>query len=158
MLEQKLITFKFGGITCGIPLLDVREIIPQMEYTSVPLAMPYVQGLINLRGQIVTLVDLTKIFKQSSLKLQYGKYNIILRNEAYAQEGLSPTDRTGFGVDSIGEVLPYFESELDAPPANLNELDARWIEAVLKRPEGIVTVLNMSNIIKEALHASLTIV
>ncbi|MCE2931193.1 MAG: hypothetical protein LW809_07425, partial [Vampirovibrionales bacterium] len=67
-------------------------------------------------------------------------------------------DRIGFSVDAIGDVLPYFEAELDAPPANLNELDARWIEAVLKRPEGIVTILNMSSIIKEALNASLTTV
>ena len=158
MQEQKLITFSFGDSSCGIPLLDVREIIPKMEHTQVPLAPHYVQGLINLRGQIVTLVDLTKIFKQDSLSLSHGKYNIILRNETYAKEGFSSVDRIGFSVDAIGDVLSYFDLDLEATPANLNELDARWIEAVLKRPEGIVTILNMSNILKEALSVSLTAV
>lgn len=58
MASEKFVTFTVSGKVYGIPILAVREINRQLDATRVPQAPPYVHGLINLRGQIVTMLDL----------------------------------------------------------------------------------------------------
>jgi purine-binding chemotaxis protein CheW len=150
--EEKLITFYLGDIHCGISLGKVKEIIPHMKSTAVPLAPPYIQGLINLRGKIITLLDFTKIFNSPYLHLEQSRYHMLLKQKTFLDLGLSPTDRFAFSIDSIGDVLSYTEDDLESPPANLGALDQRWMSAVIKRPEGVVAILNLTQILKESLH------
>lgn len=153
-LDQKIITFYLGDIHCGISLCKVKEIIPHMKSTPVPLAPPYIQGLINLRGKIITLLDFTKIFDSPYLHLEHSRYHMLLKQKTFLDLGLSPTDRFAFSIDSIGDVLSYTEDDLESPPANLGALDQRWMSAVMKRPEGVVAILNVAQIVKESLHSA----
>jgi purine-binding chemotaxis protein CheW len=105
--ELHIVGFRVGTEVFGVPIALVHEIVRVPEITSVPDAPGYVQGVINLRGKIVSVIDLRRRFGEKETKP--SKKNRILVAEAAGK-------LVGLIVDSASEVLKIPENEIELPP------------------------------------------
>jgi len=104
--ELHIVGFRVGTEVFGIPISLVHEIVRVPEITSVPDSPGYVQGVINLRGKIVSVVDLRRRFGEKEIKS--SKKNRILVAEVEGK-------LVGLIVDSASEVLKIPENEIELP-------------------------------------------
>src|ERR1700722_20713241 len=108
--EHQYCTFYVAGHYFGLDVLKVQEIIRYQEMTRVPLAHPVVRGLINLRGQIVTAIDLRRRLEMKDRPACQLPVNVVVQTEDGAVSLL---------VDEIGDVLEVPEMEFERPPETL---------------------------------------
>ncbi|MBX2813775.1 MAG: chemotaxis protein CheW [Myxococcales bacterium] len=133
MTTQQFCTFFVEGIQFGIEVLKVQEVLKYHETTPVPLAAPVVHGLINLRGQIVTALDLRTrlslpVRPESSLPM-----NVVIRSDGGAVSLL---------VDEIGDVLEATEELFEEPPATLAPQARDLIRGVYKLEHRLLLILD----------------
>src|SRR3954463_15084909 len=105
--DVQIVGFRVGTEVFGVPIALVHEIVRVPEITSVPDAHSYVQGVINLRGKIVSVIDLRRRFGEKETRP--SKKNRILVAEAAGK-------LVGLIVDSASEVLKIPENEIELPP------------------------------------------
>ena len=149
-------TFYLGGDLFGINILLVREIIQNLELTSVAKVPPYIAGVLNLRGQVVTVMDLAR-----RLSFDYnergGLGNCIVLKTASELEN-NPTsvslnertiaDKVGLLVDRIGDVLPIdAKSIIQTPNQSDNRLDKRYVRGVVRLSDQLLILLNLSEVL-----------
>ena len=119
----QLVTFHIGEEEFGVNILDVREINRMMEITRVPHAPEFVEGVINLRGQVIPIVDLRRRFGLKAV--EHDKNTRIVVVEL--------ADKVvGFLVDSVSEVLRVPNSVVEPPPPIVAGID----RVVSKCPSG----------------------
>lgn len=116
---RQFCTFELGRWLFGVPVLSVQEVLREQAMTTVPLAPPAVRGLINLRGQIVTAVDLRRRLGLEAGPADRPSMNVVIR---------TTTGPVSLLVDEIGDVLDVEGALLEAPPetipANVRDLIA----------------------------------
>jgi purine-binding chemotaxis protein CheW len=133
MTERRLFcTFFVDDLRFGIDVQKVQEVVPYQEMTRVPLAPPTVRGLLNLRGQIVTGLDLRRRLELPAGPAGRLPMNVVLRGED------SPVS---FLVDEIGEVIEV-AGAAERPPATLAAGVRELIREVYPLPEGLLLVLD----------------
>ncbi len=119
----ELTTFNIGDACCGINILNVQEINKLIQVTPVPLAPEYVKGILNLRGQIITVMDVGKRLGLPSQCETKHQRNIVVRCK---------NESIGLLVDSIGDVFRTERKNIEKPPANVVGLQGQFFEGVLK--------------------------
>src|SRR5438445_8014378 len=107
--ELHIVGFKVGRETYGVPIKSLHEIVRVPEITAVPDAPDYLEGVINLRGKIVSVMDLRKRFGEKQAAL--GRHNRILVVEHAGR-------LAGLIVDSASEVLKISAGDVEPPPAD----------------------------------------
>jgi purine-binding chemotaxis protein CheW len=110
--EIQIVGFRVGRETYGVPITALHEIVRVPEITAVPDAPDYLEGVINLRGKIVSVVDLRKRFGQSSAGLDRRSRILVVEHRGRL---------AGMIVDSASEVLKIPESEIEAAPVMMQE-------------------------------------
>ncbi|MCA9472442.1 MAG: chemotaxis protein CheW [Nitrospirales bacterium] len=100
-------TFYLDGLFFGVDVLSVQEVIKFQDMTNVPLASKVVQGLINLRGQIVTAIDLRRRLELNERSPDQEPMNVVIRTDDGAVSLL---------VDEIGDVIEVTDDTLESPP------------------------------------------
>ena len=129
-----LATFTIGGAAYGIDILIIQEINKLLELTPVPGALPYVQGILNLRGQIVTVIDLgLKLGLRNTHLNQQGR-NIIVRSSG---------EYIGLLVEQISEVVRVDVNELESPPANMNGVQGEFFHGIIKTEDRLIGILDV---------------
>src|SRR5262249_25676126 len=108
--RQQFCTFFLDDLRFGVDVQKVQEVVPYQEMTPVPLAPPTVRGLLNLRGQIVTGIDLRRRLELEDRPEWQLPINVVLRG------GDSPVS---FLVDEIGEVIDVSADACEPPPDTL---------------------------------------
>ena len=108
---KQLCTFKLGGHLFGVDAQSVQEVIRYQEMTKVPMAPPAISGLINLRGQIVTAVDLRLRLGLGKLEENRKPMNVVVRSDDGAVSLL---------VDQIGDVIEVDDRNFEEPPDTLS--------------------------------------
>lgn len=150
-------TFRLGDRLFGLDLMMIREINRILDITPVPHAVGHVRGLINLRGQIVTILDLAVRLGLPSREIGEDSHNIILKTNAEllaasqaggARPSATAADLVGFLVDAIGDVVEADESTIEPPSANVGEAEGRFLSGVIKTDSGLLVLLD----IHEVLH------
>ena len=137
----QLATFFLHGELFGVDALHVQEILTYQEITSVPLAPEYVKGLINLRGQIVTVIDLRRRLGFEQLEDESTGMNLIVNSN----EGLM-----SLLVDQIGNVLDVHHDHLKPPPGTIRGIAVHYIEAVCQLQDDLLIVLDLDSILQLA--------
>jgi purine-binding chemotaxis protein CheW len=137
--ELQVVGFRIGRETFGLPISIVREIVRVQEITSVPNAPDYIEGVINLRGRIIPVVDLRKRFGQKSV--ESNKKNRIVVVEL----GLRAF---GLIVNSASEVLRIPPSEIEEPSNVFQEGELDFVTGVGKLKGRLVILLDVSKILK----------
>lgn len=140
MENRQYATFFVEDLFFGIEVHRVQEVLRFQSMTRVPLAPHVVEGLINLRGQIVTAVDMRRRLGLKQREAGATPMNMVVRTEDAAVSLL---------VDEIGDVLEVSEESFEPPPDNLPAAQRRTIDGVYKLDSGLLLVLNTD----EALRA-----
>ncbi|MEO8633761.1 MAG: chemotaxis protein CheW [Gemmatimonadales bacterium] len=131
--ERQFCTFHLGELFFGIEVLQVQEVIRAQAMTRVPLAPRAVRGLINLRGQIVTAIDLRERLGLPPLEGDRAPMNVVVRTDEGAVSLL---------VDDIGDVLDAAEEDYEDPPGTISPAARELIRGVYKLPGRLLLVLD----------------
>ncbi|HUJ32826.1 MAG TPA: chemotaxis protein CheW [Candidatus Acidoferrum sp.] len=137
--ELQLVGFRIGRETFGLPISMVREIVRVPEITSVPNAPDYIEGVINLRGRIIPVVDLRKRFGDTSLEASKKNRIVVVEMEHRA---------IGLLVHSASEVLRIPPSEIEAPQNVFQEGELNYITGVGKLKGRLVILLDLARILQ----------
>jgi purine-binding chemotaxis protein CheW len=136
----ELATFYIGEALCGMDILNVQEINKLMDMTKVPQAPTYVTGILNLRGQIVTVIDLGKKLGLTSTELNESTRNIIVNSE---------NEYIGLLVSSISDVVEAQWDKVEDPPANIGGLQGAFFKGVFKTQDRLIGILDVNKVLAE---------
>lgn len=126
-------TFYVGGLFFGVDVLRVQEVLRFQQMTRVPLAPDVIEGLINLRGQIVTAIDMRRRLLLPPRDAGQPPMNMVVRTEDGAVSLL---------VDEIGDVLDLDSSSWEPAPENLHRDAREMIRGVYKLKDQLMLALN----------------
>lgn len=132
--ERLFCTFFVDKFFIGIEVQKIQEIIPYHEMTRVPLASQEIRGLINLRGQIVTAIDLRRRMNLQELPPDERPMNVVIKCENDEVVSLL--------VDKIGDVITVMTDNFETPPETLQGLMRTLISGVYKLEDRLLLVLD----------------
>lgn len=133
-------TFYVGGALCGIDILNIQEINKHFEITKVPQAYDYIEGILNLRGRIVTIIDLGKKLGLQPVKRNKDNRNIIVNSE---------DEHIGLLVDSISDVVIADRNDIEPAPSNIGGVKGKYFRGVLKTDKQLIGILDINEVLKE---------
>jgi purine-binding chemotaxis protein CheW len=139
---EKVLTFYLKDTLFGINITLIKEINRNAEYTSVPDAKPYIIGLFNMRGQIVTLFDLGKILGLPESDKSAGSACVILKYKP------NDPNQSGFLIDRTGDVIDIDREECELPPANIGYLEGEYIDSVVKLSNELLILIDPDKVFK----------
>jgi purine-binding chemotaxis protein CheW len=131
-------TFFLDGLYLGVEVLKVQELIRYQEMTRVPLAPRVVHGLINLRGQIVTAIDLRRRFDMPDRPADDVPMNVVVRTDDGAVSML---------VDRIGDVVEVQEEQFEPAPETITGQATDLVTGVYKMQDRLLLVLDVERAI-----------
>jgi purine-binding chemotaxis protein CheW len=134
----QLVSFKMGNEEFGVDILKVQEINRMLEVTHVPNSPPYVEGVINLRGKVIPVINLRQRLGLESK--EWDKHTRIIVMELSGKT-------VGFVVDAVSEVLRIPKSVTEPPPTMGNEANADYIMAVGKLEDRLLTLLDLEKVL-----------
>ncbi|MEF3697216.1 chemotaxis protein CheW [Desulfolutivibrio sp.] len=135
---MQLVTFSIGEEEFGVDILKVQEIIRMMEITKVPRAPDFVEGVINLRGKVIPIIDLRKRFGLSTR--EHDKHTRIIVIEINNMI-------VGFVVDSVSEVLRIPSNTVEPPPPVVSGLESEYISGVGKLEDRLLILLDLDRLL-----------
>ncbi len=131
---EPVVTFYVGPLLLGLPIAQVREINRHLDFTPVPHAPPQVRGVVNLRGEVVTVLDLHRV-----LGLPAAEQTLQTRNLIVFYQG----EPVGLLVDQVADIVEVAPEELNPPPANVQGVQARFFRGVLPMERDILVLLDL---------------
>jgi len=137
----QIVGFRIGRETFGLPIAIVREIVRVPEITSVPNAPEYIEGVINLRGRIIPVVDLRKRFGQEATTLSKKSRIVVVELNGRT---------VGLIVNSASEVLRLPPSEIEKPHTVFQEGELDYITGVGKLQGRLIILLDLDRILQRA--------
>jgi purine-binding chemotaxis protein CheW len=133
-------TFYVGGALCGIDILNIQEINKNFEITKVPQASDYVEGILNLRGRIVTIIDLGKKLGLAPVNKDKDNRNIIVNSD---------DEHIGLLVDSISDVVLAQKGNIEPAPSNIGGVKGKFFQGVLKTETQLIGILDIDEVLKD---------
>ena len=155
MSEKQYTTFRLGEDLFGIDILLVREINRSLQITPVEQAPDFVTGLLNLRGQIITVIDLGLRLGLEKREMNVNTRCIVLKtsheltSRHHAEEIVknASSDQVGFLVDAVGDMVTVSDGDIAPPPANLGQVSEKFLTGVVKLEHGLVGLLDVGRIL-----------
>lgn len=137
--SQEFSIFEVGELTCAISIEYIQEINKQLEITGVYNAPEYVRGILNLRGQIITVIDLGAKFGFEQRPLNEDMRIIVVNYQ---------DEKIGFLVDAIVDVVSVEPDCLEPPPSNISGIAGEYFSSIYKMEDSLAAVLNIDEILK----------
>lgn len=131
-------TFHLGGLFLGVEVTRVQEVLRHQPTTPVPLASPVIRGLMNLRGEIVTTIDLRVRLGVDEPPLEREPMNVVIR----ADDGV-----VSLLVDEIGDVIEVVDDDFEPAPATLPAAIGHMVVGVYKLAERLLLVLDCDRLL-----------
>jgi purine-binding chemotaxis protein CheW len=135
----ELATFYVGDALCGMDILKIQEINKLMEMTKVPQAPPYVIGILNLRGQIVTIIDLGRKLNLGTTEATPSSRNIIVN---------SPGEHVGLLVTQLSDVVSADTDKIERTPANMGGIQGDFFSGVYKTEDKLIGILDVNKVLR----------
>jgi purine-binding chemotaxis protein CheW len=136
--QDQLISFVVGGEDYGIDIQRVKEVIRIREITKLPKCPVFVKGVINLRGDVIPIIDLREKFG-----LPHEEYTDMTRVIVVEVDEKS----IGMVVDSVSHVIRLSEDEIEPPPPLIGGLSSEFIRGVGKLGENLIILLDIDSIL-----------
>ena len=134
----QLVTFVVGTEEFAIPILNVQEINRMMQITKVPKSPEFIEGVINLRGKIIPVMDLRKRFGIEAIENSVDSRIVVVE----------VTDRVvGFIVDRVNEVLRIQSDIVEPPPSMICGLDSDIVSGVGKLDDRLLIMLSLDHLL-----------
>jgi len=154
---RQYVSFDLDGRLYGLDIRIVKEVNPNTVIALVPRSPEHIRGLVNIRGQVVLVIDVAVVFGKAARPVTDTSQIIIFKTAqeirqvrniddslALARFGDKPV---GFLVDGIGDVVTVTESNIAPPPPHLTECNARYVEGVVQLEERLLVILNATNML-----------
>ncbi|MFC1684916.1 chemotaxis protein CheW [Pseudomonadota bacterium] len=135
---MQLVTFRLQDERYGINVMQVQEVLRISEIAPVPGAPPYVLGIINLRGNVVTVIDTRSRFGLPPVEMDDASRIVIIECDQQV---------VGILVDSVAEVVELRLSEIDTAPNVGNEDSSRYIQGVVTRDDDLLIVVDLNKLL-----------
>ena len=139
--ELHIVGFQVGRETYGVPITSLHEIVRVPEITAVPDAPDYLEGVINLRGKIVSVMDLRKRFGEKTATVKKNNRILVVEHSGRL---------AGLIVDSASEVLKIPADAVEAPPAVFQEGGLNCVTGLGKVGGRLVVLLDMNKLLSPA--------
>ena len=136
--EIEFATFYVGGQLLGVDIRQAQEINRQLDETPAPQAPDYVRGVVNLRGEVVTVLDLGMILIGQPTAVTANSRNFIVQIDG---------EQIGLLVDRVADVVKASVAQIEPPPANIGDSEHHYYKGVYKLPHEILTILDIYQII-----------
>lgn len=149
--EGQYLTFLIGGEMFAISILGIKEIIEYGSLTTVPMMPDFIRGVINLRGAVVPVVDLSARFGRTASEVTRRSCIVILEVEADGEK-----QDVGVVVDSVSEVLAIAASEIEPPPTFGAKIRTDFISGMGKVSGNFVIILKADRVLSVDEMAMLT--
>ena len=134
------VTFRLDGETYGVNVMQVQEVLRYTEIAPVPGAPQYVLGIINLRGNVVTVIDTRNRFGLKEGDITDSTRIVIVEADEHV---------VGLLVDSAAEVVYLRQSEIENPPNAGHDDSARFIQGVCNKSEELLILVELEKILTE---------
>jgi len=145
--ETQLVVFQLSTEEYGVPIIQVEEIIRISEITRIPNMPNFIEGVINLRGRIIPIVDLRKRFRLEE-KERDERSRIIIGRIAGAGEK-QEEQSVGLIVDSVAEVLWVSKEMIEPIPLTISYIDTQYLDGVVKLESRLIILLELSKVLTE---------
>jgi len=136
----QLVTFRLKDESYGINVMQVQEVLRVSEIAPVPGAPAYVLGIINLRGNVVTVIDTRTRFGLPTTERDDASRIVIIESDQQV---------VGILVDSVAEVVELRQSEIDSAPNIGNDESSRYIQGVASRDEDLLIVVDLNKLLTD---------
>ncbi|MBN1500429.1 MAG: purine-binding chemotaxis protein CheW [Spirochaetes bacterium] len=145
MSSMQVVNFKVGGEEYGIEILKVQEILKLPKITKLPKSADYIIGIIDLRGQVIPIIDLGKRF---GIKINVKESD--LRAIVVDING----KKVGLAIDSVSHVVRVEGKDIEPPPPIVKGISGRYIIGIAKIDSGFVVILDITQIfsVEELMH------
>ena len=137
-MEQQLVIFEMGEEHFGVDIATVESIIKMQPLTKVPYSPTFVEGVTNLRGVVVPVIDLRKRFSMAETQ-QTRETRIVITN----LEGI----KVGMVVDSVSEVLTVSTDIIDPTPAMVSSVEAEFVSGIARFDDHLVVLLDLEKVL-----------
>ncbi|MFQ3197083.1 MAG: purine-binding chemotaxis protein CheW [Paraglaciecola sp.] len=141
------VTYKLGAETYGINVMQVQEVLRHTDIAPVPGAPEYVLGIINLRGNVVTVIDTRARFGLEPTELSDNTRIVIIESEEQV---------VGILVDSVAEVVYLRSSDIDSAPNVGTEESAKFIHGVSNRDGELLILVDLNKLLSDEEWEELT--
>ena len=138
--ELHIVGFQVGRETYGVRIASLHEIVRLTEITSVPDAPEYIEGVINLRGKIVSVIDLRKRFGEKQIVANFKK-NRILVVETHGR-------LTGLIVDAASDVIKIPAEDVEPPPAMFQDSGLNCVTGLGKYKDRLIVLLDVNKLLE----------
>lgn len=135
---QQLIKFQVADETFGIGISEIFQILKPQEIFKVPNTPPFIEGLLNLRGKVMTVFNLRKRFNMPDKEYDENTKIITINANDYL---------LGFIVDSVTEIVRVPDEEIVSTPPSITTFDKRFISGVAKLDDKLILLLNLEEIL-----------
>ena len=135
---SQIVTFKLGHEEYGVDITKVQEIILVGDVTRVPEVPDFIEGVINLRGNVIPIIDLRKRFKLPEVG-KNEETRIIVTN--------MNSKVMGIVVDAVSEVLRTNQAEIEPPPATIAGLGKEYLKGLIKLDKRLLILLDIESIL-----------
>jgi purine-binding chemotaxis protein CheW len=136
MIANEYVTFSVCGALFGLPVLRVNDVFRPLAVTRVPLAPPAIAGILNLRGRIVTMIDMDERLGQPSRAVAKMAVTVDLHGESY-----------GLMVDKVSDVVALPQAAMQPVPANLDPRLAKLSSGIFWLEEGVLVILDADRVL-----------
>jgi purine-binding chemotaxis protein CheW len=137
-MKKQLCTFTVGNLFFGIDVLSIQEVLRPQPMTRVPLAPGVIRGLINLRGQILTAIDLRERLGLAAAPADVSGMNVVVQ---------MPDGAVSLLVDQVGEVLNLSQEQFETSPPTLSGAVSEVISGVYKLKERLLLLLDVQAVV-----------
>ncbi|GAB1258061.1 chemotaxis protein CheW [Aurantivibrio plasticivorans] len=134
------VTFRLAGETYGINVMQVQEVLRYSEIAPVPGAPPYVLGIINLRGNVVTVIDTRHRFGLLAGEVNDNTRIVIIEADKHV---------VGILVDSVAEVVYLRQSEIETAPNVGNDDTAKFIQGVCHKNDELLILIELDKLLTD---------
>lgn len=141
MTQHEFLTFMLGGQLCGVPVIQVNDVLTLQGITRAPLSPPAVEGFMNLRGKIVTAVDVRRCLGEPACEKGGKRMSIVVEDHG---------EMFSLIIDSIGDVLRLDNSSLDEIPVTLTGKWREVISSIYKLEKQLLVILDISTLLEKA--------
>ena len=136
---RELALFQVDDMICGLDTSLVQEINKQAEITPVHRAPDYVRGVMNLRGEIATVIDLRKKFNMEQPDIKEDMKIVVVRHGS---------ENIGLLVDGVTDVVMADSRDIAPPPSNVSGVTGIFFEGIYTMKEDLVAVLNVDELLR----------
>ncbi len=135
---KELTIFQVANISCGLDIEDVQEINKHFDITKAFGSPEYVRGIMNLRGQIVTVIDLRQKFGMPMEEINENMRIVIVESQG---------ENIGLLVDRIDDIVIADPNLIEPPPSNVSGVTGEYFTGILKTEKSLITILDIHNLL-----------